>query len=132
MGHVYLARATGLGGFERQVVVKTLDPQQLEDDALVGMFLDEARVLGALHHQYIAPIYEVGRDDEGRYFLVMDYVRGDTAEAVWRAANDRGAVVPLGCALSVVTAVASALDYAHGLCAADGSALSIVHRDVSL
>jgi hypothetical protein len=34
--------------------------------------------------------------------------------------------------LTVVTAVASALDYAHGLCAADGTPLDIVHRDVSL
>ena len=48
------------------------------------MFLDEARLVGALHHQYIAPVYEVGCDDEGRYFLVMDYVHGETAEAVWQ------------------------------------------------
>jgi len=59
MGQVYLARSTGLGGFERRVVVKTLDPNTTEDDeAFVTMFLDEARLLDQLHHQYIAPIYE--------------------------------------------------------------------------
>ena len=59
------------------------------------MFLDEARLVGALHHQYIAPVYEVGRDETGRYFLVMDYVRGETAEKLWKRANERGERIPL-------------------------------------
>jgi serine/threonine-protein kinase len=133
MGQVYLARSTGLGGFERQVVVKTLDLSITDDDdAFVTMFLDEARLVGALHHQYIAPVYEVGCDDERRYYLVMDYVHGETAEAVYRTSKDRGVPVPLPFALTVVSCVASALDYAHNLCAADGSPLDIVHRDISL
>ncbi len=132
MGQVYLAKTTGLGGFERQVVVKTLEPESSDEDSLVTMFLDEARLLGTLHHQYIAPIYEVGCDEEGRYFLVMDYVRGETAEAVWRTAGERDKALPLAFSLSTVSAIASALDYAHSLCGSDGTPLAIVHRDVSL
>ena len=133
MGQVYLARSTGLGGFERQVVVKTLDLSITDDDeAFVTMFLDEARLVGALHHQYIAPVYEVGCDDEGRYYLVMDYVHGETAEAVYRASADRSWPVPLNFAFTVVSCVATALDYAHNLCASDGTPLDIVHRDISL
>jgi eukaryotic-like serine/threonine-protein kinase len=133
MGHVYLARTTGLGGFERQVVVKTLDLSVTDDDeAFVMMFLDEARLVGSLHHQYIAPVYEVGCDDDGRYFLVMDFVHGESAEAVFRTADQRLEPIPLAFALTVVSCVASALDYAHTLCAADGTPLEIVHRDVSL
>jgi serine/threonine protein kinase len=145
MGQVYLARSTGLGGFERQVVVKTLDLSITDDDdAFVTMFLDEARLVGALHHQYIAPVYEVGCDDEGRYYLVMDYVNGETAEHVFRASMERAnapdasvagsiaGALPLSFALTVVSCVASALDYAHTLCAADGTPLDIVHRDISL
>jgi serine/threonine protein kinase len=133
MGQVYLARATGLGGFERRVVVKTLDPNTTEDDdAFVTMFLDEARLLGQLHHQYIAPIYEVGCDDEGRYYLVMDYVHGETAEAVWKRSSDRGRQLPIAFSLTVVAAIATALDYAHSARTADGSPLGVVHRDVSL
>jgi serine/threonine protein kinase len=131
MGQVYLARSSGLGGFERDVVVKTLDSATDDDDSLVSMFLDEARVLGALHHQYIAPIYEVGCDDEGRYFLVMEYVRGDTAEAVFAALKEEGKPPQLSFALTTVAAVAAALDYAHNLCGRDGRPLEIVHRDVS-
>jgi eukaryotic-like serine/threonine-protein kinase len=133
MGQVYLARSTGLGGFERQVVVKTLDLSITDDDdAFVTMFLDEARLVGALHHQYIAPVYEVGCDEDGCYYLVMDYVHGETAEAVYRAAGDRKWPVPQSFAITVVSCVASALDYAHNLCAEDGTPLDIVHRDISL
>jgi serine/threonine protein kinase len=131
MGQVYLAKTTGLGGFERQVVVKTLDVDD-EDDPYVTMFLDEARLVGALHHQYIAPVYEVGRDETGRYFLVMDYIRGETAEKLWKRATERGEPLPLSLALTIVRAIASALAYAHGLDAPDGTPLEIVHRDVSL
>ena len=132
MGQVYLARTRGLGGFERQVVVKTLDPDPTDEDSLVAMFLDEARLLGALHHQYIAPVYEVGLDEDGRYYLVMDYVRGETAETVWKASSDRGSALPIAFALTVGSAIASALDYAHSLVGADGAPLHVVHRDVSL
>src|SRR5258706_6139834 len=120
MGQVYLARTTGLGGFERQVVVKTLDLSITDDDeSFVTMFLDEARLLGALHHQYIAPVYEVGCDDNGRYFLVMDYVRGETAEAAFKTARAAATPLRLGFTLSVVSAVAAALQDAHALRAHD-------------
>ncbi len=133
MGQVYLARSTGLGGFERQVVVKTLDLSITDDDeSFVTMFLDDARRVGALHHPYIAPVYEVGCDEDGCYYLVMDYVHGETTEAVYRAAAERLSTLPLAFALTVVSCVASALDYAHNLCAADGTPLDIVHRDISL
>jgi serine/threonine protein kinase len=133
MGQVYLARATGLGGFERRVVVKTLEPHTTDDeDAFVTMFLDEARLLGQLHHQYIAPIYEVGCDPDGRYYLVMDYIHGETAEQVWKRRSDRGGLLALPFTLTVGSALATALDYAHALRSIDGMPLEIVHRDVSL
>ncbi len=133
MGQVYLARSTGLGGFERRVVVKTLDPSTTEDDdAFVTMFLDEARLLGQLHHQYIAPIYEVGCDEDGRYYLVMDYIHGETAEAVFRRRERRGGLLPLPFTLTIGSSIATALDYAHALIGRDGAPLDIVHRDVSL
>ena len=131
MGKIYLAKTTGLGGFERQVVLKTLDVDD-EDDPFVSMFLDEARLVGRLHHQYIAPVYEVGRDEDGCYFLVMDYVRGETVEALWKRAGERGMKLSTELALTVVRAVASALAYAHALETPDGRPLEIVHRDVSL
>jgi eukaryotic-like serine/threonine-protein kinase len=131
MGHVYLTRSTGLGGFEREMVIKTLDLAATDDDSRVTMFLDEARLLASLHHQYIAPVYDVGRDDDGRYYLVMDYIRGESAEVVWERAVGHDAVLPLSFGITVVSAIASALHYAHERRASDGTPLGIVHRDVT-
>src|ERR1044072_7624976 len=86
-GRVYRGRATGIGGFERKVVIKTLEvPLTAESDPAIAMFLDEARVLALLHHQHIASVFEVGRDDEGRCFMVLEYVEGVSAHDVWERA----------------------------------------------
>jgi serine/threonine protein kinase len=94
------------------------------------MFLDEAR-LSPLHHQYIAPVYDVGRDDDGRYYLVMDYIRGESAEVVWERAVAYDMLLPLGFGMTIVSAIASALHYAHERRSSDGTPLGIVHRDVT-
>jgi serine/threonine protein kinase len=132
MGSVYLARASGVGGFERHVVIKTLEMNDAEDHPFVAMFLDEARLVGGLHHHHIAPVYEVGRTDDGRYFLVMDYVHGQTAAQVWEQTIDLGAALPIDFALTVTSAAASALHYAHSRKMKDGQPLALVHRDVTL
>jgi eukaryotic-like serine/threonine-protein kinase len=131
MGSVYLARSTGPAGFERHVVVKLLDTPGDADDACVAMFLDEARVLGCMHHQHIALAHELDRDEDGRYFLVMDYIHGQTVKVVWQRATELGLVLPLSFTLTVVIAAASALHYAHTLQSSDGKPLRVVHRDVT-
>ncbi|MFS2021999.1 hypothetical protein ACEN88_36255, partial [Massilia sp. CT11-108] len=50
MGLIYLARTKGIGGFERHVVIKTLELAGDDREELTAMFLDEARLLGVLHH----------------------------------------------------------------------------------
>jgi eukaryotic-like serine/threonine-protein kinase len=130
-GDVLLARSIGLGGFERHVVLKTHQLAETDDEQSVAQFLDEARVLGALHHHHIAPIYEVGREGDVVY-LVIDYVHGQTAHDVMQRTLELGAALPLDFALTVVSAAASALHYAHTRRGRDGRPLGIVHRDVSL
>jgi serine/threonine-protein kinase len=132
MGQVFLARSSGLGGFVRHVVLKTLDLPGTEEDEAVAMFLDEARLLGLLHHQHITPVYEVGKDDDGHPFLVMDYIHGHTAHDVWQRTNQLGASLPIDFSLTVAAAAASGLHYAHTRRDAEGRSLRIVHRDVSL
>ncbi len=120
MADVYLARNTGIGGFVRKVAIKTLRPC---DDNYVSMFLDEARMLGRLHHLHIVQAYEVDRTPDGTHFLVMEYVDGHTIRRVLQEAVHRDVLVPLDFSLTVVTAVASALQHAHER--------GMVHRDVS-
>lgn len=132
MGRIYLARATGIGGFERKVVIKTLEvPLSADSDPAVAMFLDEARLLGLLHHQHVASVFEVGRDDDGRHYMVLDYVEGHSAHDVWERAIQFGAALPLDFTLTVVSAAANALHYTHTRRELDGTPLGIVHRDVT-
>ncbi len=131
MARIYLARVSGVGGFERHVVLKTVRPERIEDDAYLAMFLDEARLLATLHHQHVAQVYEVGIADDGTYFLAMEYVHGETLRSVLGRAKRTGVRVPLDFALTAVCAAASGLHHAHDRRGTDGQPLSIVHRDVS-
>src|SRR5512139_411685 len=96
MGRIYLARGAGIGGFERKVVIKTLEvPPSPESDTAIAMFLDEARLLGLLHHQHIASVFDVGRDDDGRHYMVLEYVDGHSAHDIGERAHQFGAALPL-------------------------------------
>jgi serine/threonine-protein kinase len=133
MGRIWLGQATGIGGFERKVVIKTLElPRDTEEaEAAAAMFLDEARLLGLLHHQHLASVFEVGRDEDGRYYMVLDYLDGHSAHDVWERASQFGAALPLDFTLTVASAVANGLHYAHTRKGLDGAPLGIVHRDVT-
>jgi len=132
MGRIYLGRATGIGGFDRKVVIKTLEvPITAESDPAIAMFLDEARLLALLHHQHITSIFEVGRDDDGRHYMVLDYLEGYSAHDVWERAVQFGAALPLDFTMTVVSAAANGLHYTHTRRDADGTPLGIVHRDVT-
>src|ERR1041385_677344 len=110
MGRIYLGRATGIGGFERKVVIKTLElPLGEDSDPAIAMFLDEARLLGLLHHQHVASVFEVGRDDDGRHYMVLEYVDGANAHDVWERCVQFGVALPLDFTLTVVSAAANAL-----------------------
>ncbi|MBA3462333.1 MAG: protein kinase [Deltaproteobacteria bacterium] len=129
MASVYLARISGPGGFERHVVLKTLRAGNA-DSTLVPMFLDEARLAAALHHQHIAQVFDVGSDGD-TYFLAMEYVHGETLRRVIDTAVEHQRIVPLGFAITVLCAAAAGLHHAHERRTTAGLPLEIVHRDVT-
>src|SRR5271170_5432375 len=77
MATVFLARLSGVGGFQRFVAIKRLHPHLARDEDFIEMFLDEARLAARIHHPNVVPILEIGTSDEG-YYLVMEYIEGDT------------------------------------------------------
>lgn len=130
MATVYLARLSGVGGFQRNVAVKCLHPHLAKNTEFVEMFLDEARLAASIHHPNVVPIQEVGEGVAG-YYLVMDYVEGDTfATLLSRAAVD-GKEVPRDISLRIVVDMLAGLDAAHELRDDHGSLVGLVHRDVS-
>src|SRR5258706_14612026 len=72
MAQIYLARQTGLGSFERHVVLKTILRERATDQRFVTMFLDEAKLAATLNHQNVAEVYE-GDQAHGAHFMALEY-----------------------------------------------------------
>ncbi|HEX7837698.1 MAG TPA: protein kinase, partial [Kofleriaceae bacterium] len=130
MARIYIARSTGIGSFERHVVLKMILPERAHDETSVQMFLDEARLAASLNHQNVAQVFEVGKDGD-IHFLAMEYVHGQDLRALLAKAGSTGTRVPLELALTVVAGAAAGLEHAHERRASDGTPMGIVHRDVS-
>jgi serine/threonine-protein kinase len=113
MGTVYKATDTTLG---REVALKMLHPEMLEDPANVARFEREARTLASLNHPHIGVIYGLEAHDTMR-FLALEYVPGPTlAERLHRRA------LPVREAMLIAEQIAEALEAAH--------AKGIIHRDL--
>ena len=131
MAEIWLARAQGIQGFEKLVVVKTLLPRVQQDPALVSMFLDEARVAATLHHPNIVQVYDIGVAADDEYFFSMEFVYGQDLSHLLRRAAETRKPPSLDTALTIVIALCAALHHAHEKEGADGKPLHLVHRDVS-
>jgi serine/threonine-protein kinase len=113
MGEVYLADDAKLG---RKVAIKLLPPGLREDEHARRRQHREARAAAALEHPNICSIYEIG-EAEGRSFIVMQYVEGETlADRIRRRPLDWRE------ALDLAVQIADALSHAH--------AHGVVHRDI--
>jgi len=133
MADVFLAVRRGQHGFTKLVVVKRLRDDLIasgEDGDLSLLLLDEARLVARLHHPNIVQTFEAGTE-AGLPFMAMEYLDGQPFDRVLGTAIRARTPVPVEMSLRVVSDVLSALDYAHNLTDFDGTALSIVHRDVS-
>ena len=130
MAQILLARQTGLGSFERHVVLKTILRERAADERFVTMFLDEAKLAATLNHHNVAQVYEVDHAD-GAYFMAMEYVHGENGRAILEATLRRGWTIPLELAVMIISGAAAGLHHAHERLSTSGSPLNIVHRDVS-
>jgi serine/threonine protein kinase len=130
MAELYLARATGIEGFEKLVVLKRILPHLAADPEFVRLFINEARLAATLHHPNVVEVFDIGSHGGSHYFT-MEYVRGRDLGSVIATASKRGEGLLLENALAIVIGVAEGLHHAHEMCDANGKPLGIVHRDVS-
>ena len=130
MATVFLARLSGVGGFQRFVAIKRLHPHLANENEFVQMFLDEARLAAGIHHPNVVPILEVGASDRG-YYIVMEYVEGNTLAHLLARAATAGVAMPASIALRVVIDMLAGLHGAHELKDSQGNSAELVHRDVS-
>src|SRR5947207_526642 len=87
MGQVYLARDQNLT--TRRVAVKTVRPDILSDEDLqegeaIARFEREARTAASIRHPNVVDVTDFGKSPEGVFYLVMEYVQGETLHHLLR------------------------------------------------
>lgn len=130
MAEIYLARRSGLAGFEKAVVLKRIRPSLGSDQKFVDMFLDEARLTASLNHPNVVQVYEVDRIGDS-YFFTMEFVHGRDLTSLLGACRAKKRGLTLSLAVHIVREVAAGLHYAHDKKGKDGQPIGAVHRDVS-
>ncbi len=130
MAEIYVAKALGVGGFEKLVAIKMIHPRYAEDLAFIDALVAEAKLLVLLTHASIAQVYDLCCID-GTYCIVMEYVEGADLHRLGLKARKLKQPLPVESALFIAAQVCAGLDYAHKKCDQDGNSLAIVHRDIS-
>ncbi|MBI5482111.1 MAG: serine/threonine protein kinase [Deltaproteobacteria bacterium] len=115
MGAVYLAVHPGIGS---RVAVKVLHPELARDRAAVDRFFAEARSVNLIHHENIVNILDLAQLADGRSYIVMEYLEGESVAARLRK---KGPFTPKE-AVALMLPVLAALQAAHEH--------GIIHRDL--
>ena len=114
-GIVHEAEHVELG---RRVAIKILAPEHASATDAIERFRREARAVAALSHPNLCMLYDFGKAYDGRIFLAMELLTGDTLDK--RLKETRGMDWREAVALAIE--VTKALEAAHGA--------GLVHRDL--
>lgn len=119
MGSVLLAEDPRI---KRKVAIKVVRLESLrshkDEEEYLARFQREAEVSGLLNHPGIVTVFDVGEEDGIGPFMAMEFVGGQTLDALVKS----GVPIPLDQKLRLAAAIAEALDHAHHL--------GVIHRDV--
>src|SRR5690606_7852438 len=121
-GTVYAARDRRL---QREVAIKVLLPQLTRDEGRVRRFFDEARAASSVRHPGVVQVLDSGRDEQGRVYIVMELLAGESLYERLR----RGPMA-MAEAIAILRQLAGALGALHGHADASGAPAPIVHRDL--
>lgn len=113
MAYVYRARDPL---FDREVALKVLKRELLEDSQLRDRFDRETKIIAKLEHAAIVPVHDVGQDN-GQLFYVMRYMTGGSLSE--RIHNNS---LTINQVAHIFIRLAEGLDYAHRK--------GVVHRDL--
>ena len=130
MAEVYRARMQGVEGFQKIVAIKRILSHLTDNDEFVTMFIDEAKLAAQLQHPNIIHIYDLGKIDKS-YYIAMEFIDGRDLRSILRTLEEQQRRMPVPLAVHIASRLAAALDYAHRKRDLQGSAMALVHRDVS-
>src|SRR5262249_8030225 len=115
MGAVYVAEHVGLG---TKVAIKLLASIWTGKPDVVARFRREARAAAAVKHDNIVNVTDIDADEDGRPFIVMELLRGESVQALL----GRQRVLSPTIAACIVGEVLRGLAVAHEA--------KIIHRDL--
>jgi tetratricopeptide (TPR) repeat protein len=118
MGVVHVARDTALN---REVAVKVLRPEFAGRTTIARRFVEEAQIAGQLQHPGVPPVYDRGTLPDGRPFMALKLIKGETLSDKLEA-GEGGTLRSLADLLVVFEKVCDAVAYAHGH--------GVIHRDL--
>jgi serine/threonine-protein kinase len=95
------------------------------------MFVEEARVGSDLAHPNIVQVFDFCTDDEGAYYLVMEWIEGIDLGTFIRSYRDVGAETPWPLIVAMGIGALRGLGAAHERQRPDGTIAPVIHRDVS-
>ncbi len=103
---------------DRPVAIKLLAPHLARRPKFVERFQREAKLLAQLSHNNIVGVLSVGTKDDDTYYLVMEFVEGESLRERLR----REGRIPFEDAAKLIDGVAAGLEYAHNH--------DVLHRDI--
>jgi eukaryotic-like serine/threonine-protein kinase len=121
MGQVYLARDKKFD--TRRVAVKTvrqdvLNSEDLQEGEAIARFEREAQAAASIQHPNTVSVTDFGETDDGVFYLVMEYVEGETLHRLLR----REGTLPVKRAVRFLRQIADGVEAAHDM--------GILHRDL--
>ncbi|MEJ7624942.1 MAG: protein kinase [Pyrinomonadaceae bacterium] len=121
MGQVYLAKDSKFDS--KRVAVKTVRPDLLssidmQEGEAIARFAREAQAAASIQHPNTVSVLDFGESSEGIFYLVMEYVEGETLHRLLR----REGTLPVPRAVRLLRQIADGIDAAHDL--------GILHRDL--
>ena len=118
MSAVYKARDPNL---QRIVAVKLIHGHLSGNPDFVRRFEDEARAVAQLRHPHIVQVYDFDHDED-TYYMVLEFVPGETLQARLRRLNKADRHLDIPEALEYAAQICEAIDYAHQR--------GMIHRDI--
>jgi serine/threonine-protein kinase len=114
MSVVYLARCLETG---RHLAIKFLRPELVDRSPYRQRFVNEIEAIRRIRHPVVVQMFDIGELEDGRVYLVMEYVPGPSLKRIIEKGN-----VPLAELLPIAIAIADGVGAAH--------AHGVVHRDL--
>lgn len=108
-GVSYLSEDTSLGG---EVVIKVL-AMEAPDNVTFGQMAETVRLASAIEHRNLTKIIGMGRVDDGRAFVAMEFVKGATMSAILAKRRKEGVGLSVRDTFTVLAHVCDALEAVH-------------------